>query len=123
MGHRDLRIMGLVVGCPFEKWENASITLPDEWLGQHAQIRDEAVESAIKRELNTTLTQFAIALALLDDWKHIPGIDGPPEKWDLEKIPLEMIAWISQAVLTPFSACFEVPKVSSSLSGDGSTET
>ena len=115
--------MGRVVGCPFERWAKASITLPDEWLGQHAQIRDEAIESAQKNELNATLTQFAISLALLDDWKNIPGIDGPPEQWDFKAIPLEMIAWISQAVLTPFSACFEVPKVSSSPSGDGSTET
>lgn len=115
--------MGELVGCPWPKWAKASVVVPDEFLGIHAQRRDKAVDEAEKNELNSTLTQFAVSLALLDDWSHIPGIDGPPEQWDFTEIPLEMIAWIIEAVLVPFLACFEIPKASSSPSGDGSMET
>ncbi|HUW78766.1 MAG TPA: hypothetical protein VMV52_08475 [Candidatus Nanopelagicaceae bacterium] len=114
--------MGRAVGCPFPKWAKTEITLPDEWLGIHAQRRDEAAQAGIKSglsEKSATLFQFALSLALLDDWKGIPGLDGPPENWTFVDVPLEIIGWINVVCLGEFAACFEVPKkaLSPSVSG------
>ena len=114
--------MGRKVGCPFERWNDLEIVLPDEWLGIHAQRRDEAAEASIESGLDkksVTLFQFALSLALLDDWKGIPGLDGPPENWTFEDVPLEIIAWINIVCLGEFMACFEVPKKVLSPSDSG----
>ena len=114
--------MGRMVGCPFPKWNQVEVELPDEWLGIHAQRRDEAAVAARKTgldEKSITLFQFALSLALLDDWRGIPGLDGPPEKWDFEEVPLEIIGWVNQVCLAEFMSCFEVPKKVSSPSDSG----
>ncbi len=114
--------MGRIKKCPFSKWHEAFIELPDEWLGIHAERRDEAVDAAEKRGVKgAVLVQFAIALNLLDDWGEIPGLDGPPEKWRFHEVPLEIIGWINLVVITEFAECFEVPKKSSEPSPNGLT--
>lgn len=92
--------------------------LPDEWLGEHAERRDEAIRKS--QELGPTLKQFAVSMALLEDWGGISGLDGNPEQWDFTKMPLDVIAWISETVTIDFNQCFIVPKVSSSRSLNGS---
>ena len=117
--------MGRMVGCPFPKWDQVEIELPDEWLGIHAQRRDEAAEAGIKsglHERSITLFQFALSLALLDDWRGIPGLDGPPEKWDFEEVPLEIIGWMNRVCIADFLTCFEVPKKVSSPSDSGKSK-
>lgn len=95
--------------------------LPDQWLGKHVEIRDEALAAAEKRGIKSmTLIDFAVALSLAEDWGDIPGIDGPPERWDFKLVPLPVIGWINQTVIQPFVECFQVPKVSSSPSPNGS---
>jgi hypothetical protein len=113
------------VGCPFERWAGTEIELPDEWLGIHAQIRDEAADAGVESGLDRksiTLFQFALSLALLEDWRGIPGLDGPPENWTFEDVPLEIIGWINLVCLGEFMACFEVPKKALSPSDSGKKE-
>ena len=109
--------MGRRVECPLPVYAEAFVILPDEWLGEHAERRDEAVRKG--QELGPTLRQFAVSVALLETWGNIPGLDGNPEQWDFEKLPLDLIAWISASVTLDFNQCFVVPKVSSSPSPNG----
>lgn len=98
--------------------------IPSEWLGYHVDRRDKALaearESGIK---SSTLQDFAVALALAEDWGNIPGLDGPPDQWDFQDVPLPLIAWMIATVVGPFADCFRVPKVSSSQSQDGSSNS
>lgn len=94
------------------EFPDAWVELPDQWLGRHAQRRDETIEK-MPPELGMTLLSFGVSMALLDDW-NIPGLAGNNEKWDFTQISLPLIAWINDTVLSEFNACFEVPKVSSS---------
>lgn len=96
--------------------------LPDVWLGEHAVTRDQAVAESAHYE-SESITRLAIALALCEDWENIPGLDGPPDKWDLTKVPLKILSWLDEVVLKDFGEDLKVPKVSSRPSGNGSTET
>lgn len=86
------------------------IELPGAWLGVHAERRDEVL--ADTSGMGQTLRSFAVALALLDNWS-LPGLTGPPEKWDFTQLDLRVIAWVSQTVLEPFNDCFRIPKKNS----------
>jgi hypothetical protein len=97
------------INCPLDGLDEYWIELPDEWLGKHAQRRDEIVKE-MKGKYEITLIQFAIAIALLDDW-NLPGLKGNPDKWDFQELSLPVIAWVIQAVLIPFEQCFKIPKV------------
>ena len=114
--------MGRRKDCPLPGLEDAFIVLPDEWFGIHAVRRDQAVAISTGEE-GKTLELFAIALALLDDWGGIPGLEGNPENWDFTKLKLEIIAWINETVLLDFNMAFIVPKNSSSPSPSGSMAT
>jgi len=103
---------------PIPQHAEAWIELPDEWLGKHAALRDEAVESANEQGLGGTLGNFAVSLALLDNWS-LPGLNGPPEKWDFESLPLSIITWVNGATITPFLAASTFPQLSSMLSLNG----
>lgn len=87
---------------------DAWIDVPDVFLGAHAQRRDQTIDAA-ERYNSSTITSFAVALALLDDWS-IPGLNGNPDKWDFTQLDLRLIGWVIGEVLVPFNACFEVPK-------------
>ena len=84
------------------------IEVPDDWLGIHAQRRDEVVQKQGGRYGKTVL-DFAIALALLDDW-NLPNLTGNPEKWDLMSVPLQIVYWVIVTTLTPFWECMIIPK-------------
>lgn len=83
--------------------------MPPVWLGEHATRRDEAVEQAQAKGLEQTLTKFAVALALLDDW-NIEGLNGNPENWDFSKLDLQVISWVNNDVLEDFTKSLIVPK-------------
>lgn len=103
--------MGREFGCPWPKYADARVVLPDVWLGEHAAIRDKAITEAEKYE-SESITRFAIALSLCEDWENIPGLDGPPDKWDFVLVPLKVISWLAEIVLADFAADLKVPKVS-----------
>jgi hypothetical protein len=100
------------IECPLPQYPDAWIDLPDAWLGEHVQRRDQALEAAQKYG-SDYITRFSIAIALLDDWK-LPGLEGNPEKWDFLKVELQIIAWVVLEVLNDFGKCFIVPKALSS---------
>lgn len=94
------------IPCPYGGW----IDLPDRWYGEHASKRDIAAAKASEEKLPDTLRTFAVALALLDDWGGIEGLEGNPEKWNLEKVPWETIAWVSGIVWGEIAVLLQVPK-------------
>jgi hypothetical protein len=101
--------------------ESVWIEHADEWKGAHAQRYDQAFKAAEKYE-SPSMTSFACALALLDNWR-IPGLEGNPDHWDFLDLDLRVIAWVSGIVIPSYLACFDVPKVMSSLSSAGSIKT
>lgn len=96
------------VDCPHPEYDDSYIVIPDKWLGEHAARFAEADEKAEKLQ-GTVLKNFAIALALLDDWR-LPGLEGNPDAWDFMKIDLEIIAWVGTTTLASYWQCFTVPK-------------
>lgn len=104
---------------PFADYPDAFIELPDRWLGRHATRYAEAIEAGKREKLIGRVLDFSVSLALLDDWS-LPGLTGPPEKWDFQQLPLEIIEWVSQTALVAFNAVRIVPKNSSPLSPTGS---
>ena len=94
------------VDCPWGGW----IELPDEWLGEHAARRDEAYQQAEEKKLPQVLANFAVALALLENWEEIPGLAGNPEKWELGKVAWPVIAWITGFVFGDIARALEIPK-------------
>jgi hypothetical protein len=110
------------VDCPWPEWPDSYIVLPDEWVGDHSRRYDEAVAEVERQELSgATLRNFAVALALLDDWR-LPGLEGKPELWDFSQIRLEIIGWVGTLVVSEYWKCFAVPKDSSPVSQTGTTE-
>jgi hypothetical protein len=86
------------------------IVLPDRWLGEHARRRDEAVIKA--DDLPRTFRDFEVALALVEDWKDIPDLDGNPENWDFEKMSWELMDWMIKTVLGDLATALTIPKAS-----------
>jgi len=113
--------MGRRIDCNIDGINNTYIVLPDIWLGKHVQRRDDAINKATDQNLGETLTDFAVAMALLDDWQ-IPALPGNVDNWDFQKLDLRLIAWIRQTVLVDFNKCFIIPKVLSSPLQDGQME-
>lgn len=96
------------IDCPFSQYPDAWLDLPDKWLGEHVQRRDQAIDAAQKYN-SEYITRFAVAISLLDDWK-LPGLEGNPDKWDFLKVELPIIAWVVLEVLNDFGKSFIVPK-------------
>ena len=109
-----------VVKSPLERWPEAELHLPDEWLGKHAAIRDEAASQGRASGLTTSLINLATAIALLENYKGIPEMDGKPEEWDFLAFPLPLMTWLSQTVLEDFYKAQKIPKNSSRPSPNGS---
>lgn len=120
--------MGRLIPCPLPGLNGVDengrplhyITLPDEWLGVHANRRDKALEQSIEKGNGGTVTNFAIAMSLLDDW-NLPGLQGNPENWDFGKVKLSLIGWVNTAVLPDYTKCFVVPKNSFAPLPNGQT--
>jgi hypothetical protein len=104
------------IDCPF--LEGAFIALPDQWLGRDAARRDRAIEAGEEKKLTRTLLNFAVAMALLEDW-NLPGLTGNPEQWDYERIDLQLIAWVSSVVNNDFLSLLLSPATYSPRSGNG----
>lgn len=102
------------VQCPIKGKEDYWIDLPDEWLGRHASLNDAAVDASNEKGLGTTERSFASALAMLDDFA-LPGLNGNPDKWDFEVLPLSIISWVNGQVIPPFLAVMRFPQLSSTL--------
>lgn len=88
------------IRSPFKDSPDDWILLPPKWLGIHAIRYEEAATEANKSPIgkSLTLTNFAIAMALLEDW-NIKGLGSKPENWDFEQIDLAVIAWITNFTL------------------------
>jgi len=84
----------------------------------HATRRDRALEQAREKKLGDTLSGFAVAMALLEEWS-LPGMMGNPEQWDYEQLDLSLIAWIRTEVLSDFLACLLAPATYSKRFGNG----
>ena len=107
------------LNCPHPDYQTAFIVIPGEWLGIHAIRRDAAVRSAQNNvdpeyALSDSIRELAVAIALLDDWGNIPGIeDKDPQNWHFERVPIPIMEWLVEAVLADFALAFVVPKASS----------
>ena len=85
------------------------VELPDEWLGKHISIREEAADSARNAGLKGEIAEFAVSLALAENF-DLPGLSGKPEKWDFSELPLNVIAWVVTLVTADFNNCYSIPK-------------
>ncbi len=94
---------------PFDDSQPFYLELPDRWLGSHARRRDEALDLAEKGNLPPTLKNFAVAMALLDDW-HLPALPKNPKMWVLDEVELRLIGWVTQTVLPAFYENFIVSR-------------
>lgn len=110
--------MSRIIPCPIPGYNHIDqesgpvywVALPDKWLGLHSVKRQAAYDALQKRGVtDQTIVNFAIAIALLDDWA-LPGVSGNRDAWDLEQIGLPVMGWVSDTVLTEFLACFDVKK-------------
>lgn len=108
--------------CPWPDFPEAWIELPDKWYGEHADRRDSAVEKANEIGLIGTLRDFAVSMALLDNWS-LPGLNGNPEKWDFKAVDLPIITWVNTTTLVDFMKNWAIPKNSLSPLPSGLTET
>ncbi|MCC6192068.1 MAG: hypothetical protein IT318_23815 [Anaerolineales bacterium] len=100
-------------------YPGAYIVLPPEWLGRHLVRRDAARKAALQYG-SEQITVAAIALAIIDEWGGIPGIEGPdPVSWDFAAVPIPLLCWLQVAVYQDFVTAFVVPKASSLPSTNG----
>jgi len=113
------------ITCSHPDYLDAYVVLPPEWLGSHAVRRTEVLQALGDRATGAPeIANLAVAMSVIDDWGGIPGIeDKDPEKWNLQKTPLYLINWISEAVLEDFGGAFRVPKNSFAPLMTGSTAT
>lgn len=86
------------------------IGLPDVWLGKHAAKRDVAYEAAKTKNLPSIFLQFAVAMAMLEDWGDIQGLDGNPEAWNFEELEWTVMAFIIGYVSGDFENAKQVSK-------------
>ena len=112
--------MGYVIPCPICGYDQTTedgkpvyyVVLPPLWLGQHAKRRDEALAKGSGAGQIGLALNFAVAIALLDDWRlpEESGLAGNPAGWEIDTVSLPFMSWISDAVLSDFGACFDVKK-------------
>jgi len=103
------------IDCPAGGW----IALPDEWLGRHALRLDKAKEQAREKGLPETFVAWAGALALIEDWGDLPGMDGNPDAWDLGEKSWPVLAWISGQVYVDINRAMSLKKALPVPSQDG----
>lgn len=106
------------IDCPLGGW----IGLPDEWMGAHAERRDEAQRKAEQTTQSDTLRAWIVALALLEDWGGVPGMDGKPEAWDMKQMSWPVMNWIAQTTLADLQTALRFPKALPGSSPVGSTK-
>ncbi len=107
------------LSCPHPDYGKAFIVLPSEWLGKHAGIKDRAFRD-FEARLTKDQLNFMVAMLLVEEFGNIPGMEGPdPAQWEMERIPIPILAWVTEVVLSDFSAAYIVPKNSSAPSLNG----
>ena len=111
--------MSRLIECPFH--EDVWVKLPDVWLGEHAEARDVAVAACQETGTGETMTNFAVALAIVDDHR-LPGLNGKPDQWDFGQMELSLITWVNGVVLPPFLAKLYYPLLSSNMLRIGQDE-
>lgn len=95
------------IDYPLEENNDYYVVIPDRWLGSHYLNYLEATEAA--NGAKGVIKRFAMSIAICDDYK-LPGLDGKPERWDLSKCDLQLMAWVASVVIVDFEACFIFPK-------------
>jgi hypothetical protein len=98
------------------------IELPAEFTGRDVVRRDKAVEKLKDSGRGITLDNFMVSVALLQNWQ-LPGLGGNVEQWNIEELPLKVIAWVNGVVLGEFQKCFLFPRHSLRPSVNGLKET
>ena len=87
------------------------IELPDKWLTSHATRHFQATEKSIEAGLVGVAHNFAVSIALLEDW-NLPGLNGNPDKWDFQAIDLVIAGWVNGLVLPAYYDNFQIKKKS-----------
>ena len=103
------------LNCPFEKYKDAWVEIPDEWTGAHVAKRDAAVKlaSSVLNIPSAELRNLVVSLALTDAHGNIPGMEDPdPANWDVTITPVPIITWLGSAVLDQYNSCYVLPKAS-----------
>ncbi len=126
-GNYRVRDDQLKLTCPDPDYPNAFIVLPREWLGEHAIRKDRALQLA-KEHGSQEISNFAVCMSILDDWGNIPGLDEKaPDKWDFNVVPIRLITWVVETVLSDFGLAYTVPKelpqTSTTLSQEAEVDT
>lgn len=104
---------------PVEGLGEVWIGLPDVWLGKHILRRDQTmVKIRESKQESALFLRFAVAMALLEDWK-LPGLGGNPETWNFEELNLSVMLWVADTALADFGAALLVPKAPSTPSQAG----
>jgi len=113
------------VFCPHPDYKKAYIVLPKEWTGDHIIRRNAILVQIVDQEVRQSeAINAAIAIVLVDDWGGIQGMESKdPGEWDLRKVPLPVLAWLSDVVLNDFLSSFSVPKNLSAPLLDGAETT
>jgi hypothetical protein len=109
--------MARKIDCPFVN--GGWIELPDVWKGKHARRRDEASGLASEKNLPSTLLRFSVAMAIIENWGGIPGLDGNPELWNLEEIGWDILNWVADVVFTDLNKALTVHRNFSNPSPSG----
>lgn len=108
--------------CPLKGREETFVEIPEEWLGLHALRRSQFqtdLEKEKKADDEKGILRYTIemenammGLVLSDNFGNIPGCSPKDDwkKWDMTKVPLLMMRWISNTVIGSFNKTFEIPK-------------
>lgn len=98
------------IKCPLDDFPDAFVVIPERWLGEHCERRDDGIKAAQDCKV-VELANLSISLFLADSFGGIPGIENDdPTEWELGKVPLEIMIWLTRVVNDSFSACYNVPK-------------
>lgn len=87
----------------------AEITIPAVWLGRHQKRYDEAYQAATDKGLSPLYTDFAVSMALLQDWdiEHMPA---NVDDWQIDEVPIQIMKQVSRAVIDDYLGAFVLPK-------------
>jgi len=110
--------------CPHPDYAEMYVVLPNEWTAEHLIKRNAVLNAVVDQEVRQSeAINAAIAIVLVDEWDGIPWIKGDdPKDWELRKIPLPVLTWLTQVVLEDFLSAFRVPKNVSAPLLDGAAQ-
>lgn len=118
MAGDDVFYETVIVPCPIAGYNDVDddgpkfwIERPDEWYGVHSAIYEEALRVwRDERGVETNaFLKFAVSVSLLDDYR-LPGLEGPQKAWDLNLLPMSVMAWVVHEIYADYKSCETVPK-------------